>query len=56
MSTLNLTEAVSYEAFVGEWGADTDDTQLLWQLLDQLADNEVLVQMSSGLRRRRRIH
>ena len=49
MTNLTVREVATYEEFVQEWNADTDDTWLLWQLLGQLDDDEVLVRIPGWL-------
>jgi hypothetical protein len=50
MTELDIREVTSYEEFVREWGESNEDTtRLLWQLLGQLADDEVLVQLPEWL-------
>jgi len=44
-----MREVATYEEFATEWGSDNDDTRLLWQLLGQLDEDEVLVQIPEWL-------
>lgn len=47
MTDLDVLEVATYEEFVQEWG--DADTHLLWQLLGQLDDDEVLVRIPEWL-------
>lgn len=47
MTDLDVTEVTTYEELAQEWG--DGDTQLMWQLLGQLDDDEVLVQIPEWL-------
>ncbi|MFB6229272.1 MAG: hypothetical protein ABEH88_12110 [Halobacteriales archaeon] len=47
MTDLNVRAVATYEEFVQEWG--DGDTRLLWQLLGQFDDDEVLIQIPEWL-------
>ncbi len=47
MPDLTVPEVATYEEFVQVWG--TGETRLLWQLLGQLGDDEVLVRIPAWL-------
>lgn len=47
MPTMDVQEVATYEEFVRTWGEG--DTRLLWQLLGQLDDEEVLVRIPEWL-------
>ena len=49
MADLNLTEYATYEEFAETWDAPDADTRMLWQLLGQLKDDEVLIQLPEWL-------
>lgn len=47
MADLDILEVTTYEEFAQEWG--DGDTRLLWQLLGQLDDEEVLIRIPEWL-------
>lgn len=47
MTDLDVREVANFEEFENEWG--DGDTRLLWQLLDQLDDDMVLVRIPEWL-------
>lgn len=47
MTDFDVVEVATYDEFAQEWGSS--DTRLLWQLLGQLDDDEVLVQIPEWL-------
>lgn len=49
MGSLEIIDVSTYEEFSQEWVADDDSTRLLWQLLGQLDDDQVLVKMPKWL-------
>ena len=49
MTGLQIEEHATYEAFASDWQASNTDTRLLWQLLGQLEDTELLVEIPEWL-------
>ena len=49
MNDLTIHDIATYDEFVQEWDTEDDSTRLLWQLLGQLDDDEVLVKIPEWL-------
>lgn len=49
MADLNIAVYATYEEFALEWDASESDTRMLWQLLGQLEDDELLIKLSEWL-------
>ena len=49
MADFTITECATYEEFTRAWDGSESDTRMLWQLLDQLDPDEVLVQLPEWL-------
>lgn len=49
MTDLDVREVATYEEFVQVWDTDDGQTHLLWQLLGQLDDEEVLLRIPEWL-------
>lgn len=49
MTDLDIQEVATSEEFAREWQGNETDTRLLWQLLGQLDDDEVLVKIPEWL-------
>lgn len=49
MSDLDVTEYATYDKFAREWDAPETDTRILWQLLGQLEDDELLIEIPEWL-------
>lgn len=49
MADLDITEYTTYAEFAGAWDASDTDTRMLWQLLGQLDEEEVLIELPEWL-------
>jgi hypothetical protein len=49
MADLTVTEYATFEEFAREWDAPETDTRMLWQLLGQLDDEELLIKIPEWL-------
>ena len=49
MADLTITEYVTYEEFAQAWDAPDSDMRMLWQLLGQLDEDEVLIKIPEWL-------
>lgn len=49
MPGLDVQEVATYEEFAEVWDADGNETRLLWQLLGQLDEDEVLIRIPEWL-------
>ena len=49
MADLNIVEYTTYKEFARAWDGSDTDTRMLWQLLGQLDEDEVLVQIPDWL-------
>lgn len=48
-NTLEITEYGTFDAFATTWDGSETDTRLVWQLLGQLADDELLIELPDWL-------
>lgn len=49
MADITITECATYEEFAKAWDGSESDTRMLWQLLDQINPEEVLIQLPEWL-------
>lgn len=49
MAHLTVTECATFEEFAREWDAPETETRMLWQLLGQLEDEELLIKIPEWL-------
>jgi len=49
MAGLSVMECATYDEFAREWDAPETDTRMLWQLLGQCSDDELLIKIPEWL-------